>query len=678
MIQLRVFFSLVVALISTISFSQVFDAEALWQLNRLGSEVVNPGGTHIIYRSSNYDLSQGVSNPKSFNRFNLVTTKDKSIQLLPGSEFILGNIQWINDNEFYCFAKVDGIKQIIRRSITGTSFSQLSISTAEQIEEFKVSANGEYLVAVQTVSNRKNVSHKHPDLKTAEAYISDELMYRHWDEWDNGDRKQLFLYSISNNQLASSAINLLSGTDYHGVLMPFGGLENVVFHPDNNSILYVSKKLSGTAAALSTNSEIYQFIINSQQTVNLTNGYKGYDTHPLYSPDGKSFAWLSMARDGFEADKNDIILRGEDGNDINLTKQIDLTVEHFVWSEDGKKIYFLATIEATVQLFELDIKKREHRQITTGFHNYTSLHQRGKSIYAMRQSMLHPNELFEVDIKTGKGAEITDENGAYLSEFGRPQIEKRWVKTTDGKNMLTWVILPPNFDENKKYPALLYCQGGPQSAVSQFFSFRWNFRLMASQGYVIIAPNRRGLPGFGQEWNDAISKDWGGQAMQDYLSAVDAVKTAKYIDEKRIGAVGASYGGYSVYYLAGMHEGRFKSFISHCGLYNLTSWYGSTEELFFANWDIGGAYWDPKLKDDYIKHSPHTNVDKWDTPILVIHGGKDYRVPDTQGLEAFQAAQLRGIKSRLLYFPNENHWVLNLHNSILWHRTFYGWLKETL
>lgn len=659
--------------------SQVFDAEAMWQLHRLGGEVINPSGTHIIYRSVNLDGSQGVENPKTYTRYNLVTLKDKSIRLLPGSETILGNIIWVSDEEFYCFAQINGEKQIIKRNISGSSQLNLTPAGANELEEFILSPNQEYLLAIETINVTPAAKKIYPDLSKSDAILTDDLMYRHWDTWDEGDRKQLFLYELSNNSLSKSSTNLLHGTNFHGVLAPFGGLENVTFHPDSKSILYACKKLSGKAAALSTNSEVYRYDIEAKETTNLTStGYKGYDTHPSYSPDGKEIAWLSMAKDGFEADKNNIILRKEDGTDISLTKNMDLTVDHFIWSEDGKKIYFLSPIEATVQLFELDIKKGEHRQITQGFHNYTSLHQRGKTIYAMRQSMLHPNELFDVDIKSGKAEELTDENGAYLSEYGRPQIEKRWVKTTDGKNMLTWVILPPDFDENKKYPALLYCQGGPQSAVSQFFSFRWNFRVMASQGYVIIAPNRRGLPGFGQEWNDAISKDWGGQAIDDYLSAVDAVKSAKYIDEKRIGAVGASYGGYSVYYLAGVHEGRFKSFISHCGLYNLTSWYGSTEELFFANWDIGGPYWETAYKDAYIKHSPHSNAHKWDTPILVIHGGKDFRVPYTQGLEAYQLAQLKGIKSRLLYFPNENHWVMNYHNSILWHRTFYDWLKETL
>ena len=296
----------------------------------------------------------------------------------------------------------------------------------------------------------------------------------------------------------------------------------------------------------------------------------------------------------------------------------------------------------------------------------------------MRQSMLYPNEIYEVDIKTGKATQLTHANDEFLAQFEEPRIEKRWVTTSDKKKMLTWVVLPPNFSEENKYPTLLYCQGGPQSAVSQFFSFRWNFRLMASQGYVVVAPNRRGLPGFGQKWNDDISQDWGGQPIRDYLSAIDDVSKEKYVDKSRLGAVGASYGGYSVYFLAGVHEGRFKTLISHAGLFNMTSWYGTTEELFFANWDVGGPYWESKNDKTYNEFSPHKLVNNWDTPILILHGGKDFRVPESQGFEAFQAAQLKGIKSKLVYFPEENHWILSPHNAMVWQKEFYNWLNETL
>ena len=655
-----------------------FDAEAMWQLKRLGNDVVSPDGSKIIYRTSAYDFDKGVEQPNATSLFKIIhTDKKNETTLLQNSKDILGNLTWMSNTEIIFFAKQNGSKQIIRQNVDGTNGRSLTPNGCDHIEEFIVSPKGNYILALQTVRVDKGVKEKHPELTKANAYVTNDLMYRHWDTWNDGTAKQLLLYEVDNGTIGGNGVNLLEGTKFHGVIPPYGGLENVTFSPDEAFVLYVSKKLVGKDFALSTNSDIYEFAIKTGNTRNLTIANKGYDTHPTFNAEGTKLAWLSMAKDGFEADKNDIIL-SENGDVTNLTRDIDLTVTSFAWSEDGKSIFFIAMHHATAQLFELDLKSKQHRQITKGTFNYTSLHQRGKVIYATRQSMLHPNELYEVSLKSGEAVELTDENGVLLDNFDRPLIEQRWITTSDNKKMLTWVILPPNFDENKKYPTLLYCQGGPQSAVSQFFSFRWNFRVMASQGYVIIAPNRRGLPGFGQEWNDAISKDWGGQAIEDYLSAVDEVKKEKYVDENRIGAVGASYGGYSVYYLAGVHEGRFKSFISHCGLYNLTSWYGSTEELFFANWDIGGPYWLPENKEAYIKNSPHTKVDKWDTPMFVIHGGKDFRVPYTQGLEAYQAAQLKGIKSRLLFFPEEGHWVMNLHNSLLWHREFYGWLKETL
>jgi dipeptidyl aminopeptidase/acylaminoacyl peptidase len=292
--------------------------------------------------------------------------------------------------------------------------------------------------------------------------------------------------------------------------------------------------------------------------------------------------------------------------------------------------------------------------------------------------MNHAAELYGFNIKKGTERVITHTNDEIYNSIALSKIEKRWVKTTDGKEMLTWVILPPNFDSTKTYPTLLYCQGGPQSAVSQFYSFRWNFQLMAANDYVIIAPNRRGLPSFGTEWNEAISKDWGGQAMKDYLAAFDEISKESYIDQNNAGAVGASYGGYSVYMLAGIHEKRFKSFVAHCGLFNLESWYGSTEELFFANFDIGGPYWENPAPKSYAKFSPHKYAQNWDTPIFVIHGGRDYRVPDTQGMEAFQVAQLKGLKSRFLYFPKEGHWVLQPQNGLVWHREYFKWLDETL
>jgi dipeptidyl aminopeptidase/acylaminoacyl peptidase len=407
--------------------------------------------------------------------------------------------------------------------------------------------------------------------------------------------------------------------------------------------------------------------------------------HPDYSPSGH-LSWLSMARDGYESDKNDIIVLFN-GAKMNLTKNWDGSVESFKWSHDGKKVFFIAAVRGTKQLFEVDFPGMSKKlpqvvQLSEGMFDVTGIvGQSGDKLIVTRTDMNHAAEIFSFDVKTKSWNQITHVNDAVYAKLNLPRVEKRMVKTTDGKEMLVWVILPPGFDSRRKYPALLYCQGGPQSPVSQFYSFRWNFQVMASQGYVVVAPNRRGLPGFGTEWNEAISKDWGGQSIRDYLSAIDDICKEPYVDKERLGAVGASYGGYSVFQLAGVHGNRFKSFISHCGLFNTKSMYGTTEELFFVNWDLGGPYWETDnaaAQKAYGEFNPINHVNKWNAPILIIQGGKDFRVPEGQGMEAFQAAQLKGIKSKFLYFPDENHWIMKPQNAMVWQTEFYKWLRETL
>jgi len=391
-----------------------------------------------------------------------------------------------------------------------------------------------------------------------------------------------------------------------------------------------------------------------------------------------------MKRDGYEADKNDIILRKNDQTDINLTENWDGTVSSFKWNPNGKKIFFLAPIDGTEQLFEINFSKKNHeiRQVTKGDFDIIQIVDFVEDkIVVARQDINHATEIFSFDLKRNIWKQITEVNNGVYENINLSKTERRYITTTDGKQMMVWLVLPPNFDPNKKYPTLLYCNGGPQSQVSQFYSFRWNFQLIAANGYIVVAPNRRGLPGFGVEWNEAISKDWGGQAMQDYLTAIDEISKEKFVDKKRIGAIGASYGGYSVYFLAGIHKKRFRTFIAHAGVFNLESMYGTTEEVFFTNWDAGGAYWEKdnvEAQKTYNKFNPIKNVDKWDTPIMIIHGEKDYRVPIGQGQEAFQAAQLRGIKSRFVYFSDENHWVLKPQNALAWQSEFFSWLWETL
>ncbi|WP_353160980.1 S9 family peptidase [Myroides odoratus] len=556
-------------------------------------------------------------------------------------------------------------------------------SYKELVSDATISPDGKHVVFDEAVKIN-NVLGKdlYPTMQKADAYVFDGLDYRHWDTWNDGTHNHVF-YAAKDNK--DSKIDIMQGEPYDAPQKPFGGAEDYVWAPDGQSIVYVSKKKFGTDYALSTNTDLYQYNLATKETKNLTESNVGYDTHPTYSPQGH-LTWLQMKRDGYEADKNDIIVRMGDVEQ-NLTANWDGTVDSYKWSKDGSKVYFVAAVGGTVQLFEVNFPGLKRiapvvRQLTDGNFDVTGIVGfDGDKVVLTRTDFNHATEIFSYDLKKKSWNQITKVNDEIYSKIALSKSEKRIVKTVDGKDMVTWVVYPPNFDPNKKYPTLLYAQGGPQSALSQFYSFRWNFQLMAAEGYIIVAPNRRGMPGHGVEWNEAISKDWGGKPMQDYLAAIDDVAKENYVDKARLGAIGASYGGYSVFYLAGIHENRFKTFISHCGVFDLVSMYGTTEEVFFPNFDTGGAYWEKDNKDaqNAIQNfNPINNVDKWNTPILIIQGGKDYRVPIGQGQEAFQAAQLRGIKSRFLYLPEENHWVVQPQNAQVWQGEFFRWLKETL
>lgn len=522
----------------------------------------------------------------------------------------------------------------------------------------------------------------YPELTKTSAQVYTGLDYRHWDTWNDGTHNHVF---YSENKKDAIEIDIMPNEPYDAPQKPFGGDEDYIWSPDGTKIIYVCKKKAGTAYATSTNTDLYEYDLTTKTTKNLTESNLGYDTAPQFSPKG-DLTWLQMKRDGYEADKNDIIVRLK-GIDINLTAGWDGTVDSYTWSADGKKVYFIAATKGTKQLFEVNfpgLTKIAIRvtQLTDGDFDVNGIVGfSGTSILVTRNDMNHAPEVYSYDLAKKTWKQITKVNDEAYAKIASCKTEKRWVTTTDGKKMLVWVILPPNFDKTKKYPALLYCQGGPQSALTQSYSFRWNFQLMASQGYVIVAPNRRGMPGHGTAWNEQISGDWGGQVMDDYLAAIDDVAKESYVDKMRLGAVGASYGGYSVFQLAGIHKNRFKTFISHCGIFNTESMYGTTEEVFFTNWDSGGAYWEKDnatAQKTYNEFNPIKLINNWNTPILIIQGGKDYRVPIGQGQEAFQAAQLKGIKSKFLLFPDENHWVLKPQNALVWQREFFGWLKETL
>jgi dipeptidyl aminopeptidase/acylaminoacyl peptidase len=518
-------------------------------------------------------------------------------------------------------------------------------------------------------------------------YISTTaLNYRHWDTWEDGKFDHIFIAPIVNGKPdKTNARDIMFNEPYDCPQKPFGGDEDFVWNPDGKHLVYVSKKKAGTEYALSTNTDLYEVDVETGVTKNLTADNKGYDVNPAFNTKGQ-LAWLQMKRDGYEADKQDIIVT--DGKtSMNITKQRDdIHVENFRWSKRGDTIYFVAPVEGTLQLFKVNdpIATKTNPvivQVTKGDFDVSGIIGQVKNeLVVSRNDMNHATELFKVDPNTGRFTELTSVNNAAYSKLGMSKTERRYVTTTDNKKMLVWVIYPPGFDASKKYPTLLYCQGGPQSPLTQSYSFRWNFQLMSAQGYIVVAPARRGMPGFGTEWNEQVSKDWGGQVIKDYLSAIDAVSKESYVDKNRLGCVGASFGGFSVFALESQHEGRFKTFISHDGVFDFRSMYGTTDEMFFENWEKGGSYWDNNnaVAQRSFSQSPSNFVDKWNTPIMIIQGGKDYRVPIEQGQQAFQAAQLKGIKSRFLYIPDENHWVLSAQNALVWQREFYKWLSETL
>ena len=546
-----------------------------------------------------------------------------------------------------------------------------------------ISPDGKYIIYNEEVKiNKVHGKDFYPNLEKSDVQIYDGLDYRHWDTWNEGTFNHVF---YKENKEGAVGIDLLKGEPFDSPQKPFGGDEDYIWSPDSKSIFYVSKKKEGTQYAISTNTNIYEYNLATRKTINRTEANLGYDVAPQFSPMG-DLTYLQMKRDGFEADKNDIIVDFR-GTKMNLTANWDGTVESFKWSVDGKKIYFIAAVDGTKQLFEVNFPGLTRiainvSQITNGdFDVNEIIGFSGTNAIVTRGDMNHASEIFSYDVKKKSWKQLTNVNTEVYNSLALSKTEKRYVTTTDGKKMLVWVILPPNFDATKKYPTLLYCQGGPQSALSQFYSFRWNFQLMAANGYIVVAPNRRGMPGHGVEWNEQISKDWGGQVMNDYLSAIDDVAKENYVDKDRLGCVGASYGGYSAFYLAGIHNNRFKTFIAHDGVFNTQSMFGTTEEVFFANYDFGGAYWEKDnavAQKTYTTFNPATLVDKWNTPILIFQGGKDFRVPIGQGQEAFQAAQLLGIKSRFVYFPDENHWVLKPQNAQVWQKEFFKWLKETL
>ncbi len=570
--------------------------------------------------------------------------------------------------------------------ITGGNAEEITES-ATLLSNDRISPDGKYSInSAEIKINNVAGTDFYSDLPKSNALIYTSLNYRHWDTWEDGKFSHVFIAPINNGK-TGEAKDIMVGEAFDCPQQPFGGDEDFIWSPDSKKVLYVAKKKYGTAYATSTNTDLYEYDIEKGKTKNLTEANKGYDLAPQYNEAGE-LAYLQMKRDGYEADKQDLVLLLNNGSKINLTANRDeIHVEGFKWSDDGKQLFFWAPINGTLQLFSVVNPGMNKitppiRQITKGDFDVTGIvGESNQSLIVSRTDFNHAAELYSVDIASGSMNQLTHVNDVFYSTIGMVKSERKWVTTTDNKKMLVWVVYPPDFDENKKYPTLLLCQGGPQSPLTQFYSFRWNLQLMASKGYIVVAPNRRGMPGHGTKWNEQISKDHGGQVMKDYLSAIDVVSKASYVDKNRLGCVGASYGGYSAFYLAGIHNNRFKTFIAHDGIFDTKSMYGTTEELWFVNFDYGGPYWDKNnaaAQKTYNQFNPSNFVAKWNTPIMIVQGGKDYRVPIEQGLQAFQAAQLKGIKSKLLYLPEENHWVLSAQNALVWQREFYSWLYETL
>ena len=656
--------------------SDVMTPEVLWSFGRLGGAQVSPDGTQVLYTVTYYNIEEN----KSYRDIYTIPVAGGEAKNLTNTAQNEYNAVWRPDGKKIGYlSSASGSVQLWEMNPDGSDMRQVS-EIEGGIFGFQYAPDMSKIYYLQTVKLDNDIHDLFPDLPKANARLETDIMYRHWDTWHDYTYNHIFIADYADGKVGDGK-DIMSGERFDSPMKPFGGTEQIVWSPDSKTLAYVCKKKVGREYAVSTNSDIYMYDVASGKTSNFTEGMMGYDQNPVYSPDGKYLAWESMERDGYESDKNRLFVADlETGEKKDYSADFDQNAGALSWSADSKSIYFISDIHATDEIYQLVLADNSITRLTDGVHNYQSAVQVGAQLLVQKVSMSQPAELYLVDPATGKDKALTTVNKGILDQLTMGKVEKRWMETTDGKQMAVWVIYPPHFDPNKKYPTLLYNQGGPQGTVSQFWSYRWNFQMMAANDYIVVAPNRRGLPGFGQEWNEQISKDYGGQNIKDLLTSIDEMAKEPFVDETKLGAVGASYGGYSVMYLAGNHEKRFKAFIAHDGIFNFEHMYTSTEEMWFVNFDYGGAYWD---KDNAAAQrsysfSPHKYVQNWDTPILIVQGEKDYRVPAEQGMAAFNAAVLRGVPAEMLYLPEENHWVLQPQNGILWQRVFFNWLDKWL
>ena len=649
-------------------------AEVLWAFGRLSDIQVSPDGKKVIYGVQYYSVAKNKSNRELFI-MNVDGTDVQQITKTVKSEYAA---KWVKDGEKIAFITPDNndVMQLWEMNADGSQRTQISKGDKDVVD-YLYSSDSKQVILIHNVKYGETATDLYPDLDKTTGRVVTDLMYKHWDEWtDNVPHPFVYDY---DGEVLTNARDILEGEPFESPVKPFGGAEQITFTPDGKQIAYSCKKKKGIDYALSTNNDIYLYDIAAGKTIkNLTDSMMGYDINPVFSHDGTMMAWESMEHDGYESDKNRLFIQNmATGERTDLTLDFDQCVGTLNWSADDKQIYFTSCWHGEFQIYVVDIATKEFRTITQGVHDYEQIALAGDRLLGVRHSMSMPNEIYSIDINSGAETQISFENKAILDQLTMGEVTERWITTTDGKKMLVWVIFPPQFDANKKYPTLLYCEGGPQSPVSQFWSYRWNFQMMAAHDYIIVAPNRRGLVGFGQEWLEEISGDYGGQCMTDLFTAIDTVSLESYVDTAHRGCVGASFGGYTSFWMAGHHDKRFKAFIAHDGMFNLEQQYLETEEMFFVNWDLGGAYWEPVTANTYA-NSPHRFVDKWDTPIMVIHGEKDYRILASQGMAAYNAAKLRGLDAELLIFPDENHWVLQPQNGVLWQRRFFNWLDKYL
>ena len=659
----------------------ILTAEVMWKMSRIGAQTLSPDGSKLLYAVTQYNLAE--NRGLSFLWLKDMATGEE--RCLTDNCSTNHSAQWLDNENFAFMSNRSGSSQVWAMDIEGKNLRQLT-SFENDVEGYGIAGDHAFYVQRVKVAPLKG-NDKYADMDKSKVRIYDDLMVRHWDYWDDGSYLHIFAADYKDNKISEGVDIIGADKAYDAPLAPYFDTAEIRLSPDGSLLAYTCKPLTGTEYALSTDSDIFLYDFATATTRNLSKEsaakldekFVGYDKYPVFSPDGRKIAFRSMRRPGNEADQQRLWVYDLDTDECRyITRGHDICATEVVW-DGNEAMYFVLPWRATHQIAHIDLDGNL-KHITAGDHDINSFTMAEGRIVANMNTISKAVELYDVDLESGALNQITDVNREIYDNIRFGEVQKRWIKTTDGKEMLTWVILPPDFDPTKKYPTLLYCQGGPQSIVSQFWSYRWNFQLIAAQGYVVVAPNRRGCPSFGQEWTDQISGDYSGQNIEDYLAAIDQVSEEPWVDKDHRGCVGASYGGYSTYYLAGTHEGRFKAFIAHCGIFNFESMYGHTEELFFVTNDYGGAYWD---KDNAVAqrsyaNSPHKKVANWDTPIMIITGEKDYRIPYSQSLEAFTAARVQGIDARLVSFENEAHQVFQPQNNIVWNREFFGWLDKYL